>query len=301
MAMRLWLTLFASFVFFLTSAQAATIYTTVFNVLESKETERILVLSGADGRVYKTYKNDSKLKMLKSYIGQIVRIDYYTSGKEALIDRIRPASRYEVDEKTYDLNHFQYNQLRQFAPTELQSVEEATKVFNNMINDGDKRRTQCFKRAHIWAYDMWAKTGIFSQKIFIFYTVRYQELEDWDWWFHVAPMVLVKGEEYVFDGTFMTKPITLKAWKDHFIKTDKITCPVIDKYQDYENNQWKRLCYLMKVPMYFLRPYDIENRDKKGEERNHWVLEELQDARRAFKGWEKDYEALTTGKPTRKF
>lgn len=301
MAIKSWLLLALSFVLFQSLAQAETVYTTVFNVFESQRTERILILSGVDGRIYKTFKSEEQLKRMKSFIGRVVRLDYTTNSKEAVITKIQLANAAEVDSATMDLNHFRYNQLRQFAPTDLQTIEKATTVFKEMLNDGDKGRSQCFKRAHMWSFDMWSKLGISSEKLFIFYTKRYAILEDFEWWFHVAPMVTAGGEEYVMDGTFMTKPITVKEWKDHFIKSDKITCPVIDKYQDFENNQWNRLCYLMKVPMYYFSPLDIEFRDKKGEERNHWVLEELQDARKAFKNWEETYEGLDTGKFGRKY
>lgn len=301
MAIKFWLIISAVFVFTINTVKAETIYTTVFNVFESIKTERLLVLSGVDGRIYKTFKNEEQLKRMKSLVGKVVRLDYTTNGKEAVITNIQLAQPNEVDTRTMDLNFFQYNQLREFAPTDLQSVEKTTKIFNNMLNDGDKGRSQCFKRAHMWSYDMWSKLGVQSEKLFIFYTKRYAILEDFEWWFHVAPMVTVAGEEYVMDGTFMTKPITVKEWKDYFIKTDKITCPVIDKYQDFENNQWNRLCYLMKVPMYYFSPLDIEARDKKGIERNHWILEELQDARKAFKNWEEVYEGLDTGKFVRKY
>lgn len=301
MAIKSWLTLVACFLAFQSIAKADTVYTTVFNVFESSKTERLLILSGVDGRIYKTFKNDEQKKRMKSLVGRIVRLDYVNQGKEAVITNIQVAQAGEVDERTADLNHFRYNQLRQFAPTDLQSVEKATEIFNNMLNDGDKGRSQCFKRAHMWAYDMWSKLNISSEKIFIFYTKRYAILEDFEWWFHVAPVVTAGGVEYVMDGTFMEKPITIKEWKDYFIKSDKITCPVVDKYQDFEDNQWNRLCYLMKVPMYYFSPLNIEGRDKQGIERNHWVLDELQDARRAFKNYEETYEGLDTGKSTTKY
>ena len=301
MAIKLWLALFASFLAFQSIAKAETVYTTVFNVFESTMTERILVLSGVDGRIYKTVKNEANLNRMKSMVGRIVRLDYNINGKEAVITNIQLANPNEVDARTMDLNRFQYNQLREFAPTDLQTVEKATEIFDKMLNDGDKGRSQCFKRAHMWAFDMWSKLNISSEKLFIFYTKRYAILEDFEWWFHVAPMVTVAGEEYVMDGTFMQKPITVKEWKDYFIKSDKITCPVVDKYQDFENNQWNRLCYLMKVPMYYFSPLNIENRDKQGTERNHWMLDELQDARRAFKNWEENYEGYDNGKKTTKF
>lgn len=286
---------------FQSTVYAETIFTTVFNVFESIKTERLLVLSGVDGRVYKTFKTEANVERMKSLVGKVVRLDYSLQGREAIITNIQVALPGEVDEKTLDLNHFRYNQLREFAPTELQSLDRAKDIFNNMLNDGDKGRSQCFKRAHMWAFDMWSKLNINSEKIFIFYTKRYAALEDFEWWFHVAPVVNVAGEDYVMDGTFMEKPITIKEWLTYFIRTDKITCPLIDKYQDFEDHQWQRLCYHIKVPMYYFRPLDIENRDKSGTQRNHWVLEELQDARKAFRNWEENYEGLDTGKSTKKF
>ncbi len=298
---KLWLILFASFLAFQSIAKAETVYTTVFNVFESVRTERLLVLSGVDGRIYKTVKNEANLKRMKSLVGRIVRLDYNVNGNEAVITNIQIANPNEVDARTMDLNHFQYNHLRAFAPTDLQSVEKATEIFDSMLNDGDKNRSQCFKRAHMWSFDMWSKLGIQSEKLFVFYTKRFAILEDFEWWFHVAPVVTASGVDYVLDGTFMERPMPIKEWAAFFMRTDKVKCPVIEKYQDFEDNQWNRLCYLMKVPMYYLSPLNIEERDKKGTERNQWVLEELQDARRAFKNWEKVYEGYDNGKQTTKF
>lgn len=304
MTTKLWFTLLAFTMFAHTWAvRAESVITTVFNVFESERTERILVLSGTDGRIYKMRKSEANLKRLKGMVGQVVVVDYAEVSEEAIINSIEVARANQVDQRTMDLNHFQYNELRTFAPTDLQSYEAANTLFQSMLNDGDKGRSQCFKRAHMWAYDMWSQMGISSQKLFIFYTKRYSILEDFEWWFHVTPLVTVNGVDYTMDGTFMEKPVTIKEWKDHFIKSDKITCPMIDNYLKFDNDlhpeyQWNRLCYLMKTPMYNFRPLDIEDRDLRGIKRNHWVLEELQDARRAFKNSDRTYEGLDTGKQT---
>ncbi len=301
MSIKQWL-LVLGMLFSLTS-QAGEIFTTVFNVLDVKDPEKkaLLVLSGADGRVYRSVKNEETEKYLKSLTGQVVKLSFTTDGTKNNITSIHPVSVGEVDQTTYDLNHFQYNELRKFAPTELQSVEQATQVFNDLLNDGDKGRSQCFKRAHMWAYDMWSTMGINSQKIFMFYTARYQMVDEFEWWFHVAPLVSVKGVDYVLDGTFMQKPVTVKEWTNFFMQTDKINCPAITNYKQYEDNQWTKLCYTMKAPMYYFRPLDLEMRDKQGAKKNNWVLPELQDARRAFKGWEETYEGLDSGKSTTKY
>ena len=285
-------------------AQAETVITTVFNVYESKRSEALMILSGVDGRVYKTKKEKDLLNHLNSLKGKVVALSFTHANDDLMMTGIRPVAPGEVDQRTMDLNHFQYNQLRTFAPTDLQSPEHAQEIFDSMLNDGDRRRSQCFKRAHIWAYDMWSKLGINSQKIFIFYASRYIMLEDnADWWFHVAPMVVVKGEEMVLDGTFMQKPVSVTEWKSYFIRSDKITCPILKNYSSYQEPgaQFKKLCYLMKVPMYHFSPLDIEARDINGVQRNNWVLDELQDARRAFKGYEDTYEGLDSGKPTTKY
>lgn len=288
-------TLFITFIMSVaTTLRAEVIYTTVFNVIESKKSNELLVLSAADGRVYRTQKTDLNLKRMKSFIGSLVQLESYGSK----ISSIRKTLPNEVNQQEFDTNHFRYNELREFAPTNLKSLSEAKELFNTMLNDGDKRKSQCFKRAHIWAYDMWSKLGIKSQKIFLFYTERYYTIDDFEWWFHVAPVVTVDGVDYVLDGTFTEAPMTVPEWKSFFMKSEKINCPEITHYSQYKDHQWNKLCYLMKTSMYQFRPDDIMERDYNGVKRNHWILEELQDARRAFKDYEKTYEGLDTGKPT---
>lgn len=297
MAIKKWFTLIVFFLLTMSFAQAEELYTTVQNVIESVRTEKLLVLSGADGKVYKTgKKTEDSVKYYKSFIGQVVKLTYSVSGKDLLISNIQRTTPAEADPAVFDLNHFEFNTKRSFTPTNL-TTEQANHAFTSMLNDGDKSRSQCFKRAHIWSFDLWSKMKINSEKVFIFYTQRQIQLEENEWWFHVAPLVTVNGEAVVLDGTFMDKPTPLKAWKDFFIKSKMINCPIAKNYDEYTKNQWTKLCYLMKVPMYHLSPLDIENRDTKNIQRNHWVLEELQDARRAFKGYMESYEGLDTGKP----
>src|SRR5688500_18275351 len=100
MAIKAWLILFASFFFFQSWARADVIFTTVFNVIESKKTERLLVLSGADGRIYKMAKTDGTKKLLKSLTGQVVKLSFYDNGREAIITSIDRASSAEVDPQT---------------------------------------------------------------------------------------------------------------------------------------------------------------------------------------------------------
>lgn len=282
-------------------AQAANVITTVFNVFDSETSKHHLILSAADGRIYRSPITKESKKFFSGLVGQIVNIEYEEQATGALITDIRPVDPETLDDPTLEHNYFTYSELRQFAPTDLQSPIVVEDVFKSMLNDGDKRRSECFKRAHIWAFDMWSKQGIFSEKIFIFYTKRYAILEDFKWWFHVAPMVRANGEEFVLDATFMDKPSSVKDWITYFMRTDKITCPEIQHYDEVDKNQWKKLCLIMKTSMFHFSPLDIEFRDRRGMKRNHWVLPELQDARRAFKNYETVYEGLDNGKPTKTF
>lgn len=284
------------------NAKADTVITTIFNVLESKKNEKLLlILSGADGRVYKVTKTKDALKFYKNLTGAVVNIEYAVNGQnEAIITKVSPVDSTQVDTATLDLNLFRYNELRQFAPTELQSEDKAKKIFES-LNDGDKGWSQCYNRAHMWSYEMWSRLNIHSQKIFIFYTERFFLLEKFDWWFHVAPLVTIEGgKELVMDKTFMKEPADIKSWLNFFMKTDKITCPEIKAYQEYDKSHWNKLCVYMKTPMFTYDPMDIEKRDKEGFQKNHWDLEEMAKARKAFKHWDEEYEGLEPIKESKK-
>lgn len=277
-------------------ALAGETLTTVVSVVDSMKTGRILMLSAVDGRVYKTEPTEGMKKHLEGFINRPVRLVWSERGDERLVTHIEALNPNAVAAEGLDLNPFAPSADRDVPVTDVGTFKNAERIFNT-LNDGDKSRSQCFKRAHIWAWDMWSNFGVQSQKMFVFYTRRYIQLEEFDWWFHVAPMVTAGGVDYVFDRTYFKKPVTVKEWKEKFMKAS-ITCSDMDNIATYDNNQWSRLCFLMKTPMWYFRPLDIRNRDEKGIEKNNWVLMELQDARRAFKDGEEIYEALDTGKRT---
>lgn len=272
-------------------ALAADTITNVVTVVDSLKTKRLLVLSSVDGRVYKTESTKEMKTYLETLRGRTVNINYSEVNGEAIINSITPD-----DARGEDVDFFTRNERRDLAPTDVGGMEQVQRLFG-LQNDGDKSRSQCFKRAHMWAYDMWVREGIIGQKIFIFYSKRYIQLEEFDWWFHVAPVVTSGGVEYVMDKTFLDKPVTIPEWKQKFMKAS-VTCDMIETYGQYESRPWNRLCFLMKTPMWYFRPADIRARDYDGIEKNNWAIMELQDARRAFKDAEEKYEALDTGKRT---
>lgn len=272
-------------------ALAADTVTNIVTVVDSLKTKRLLVLSSVDGRVYKTESTKEMKAYLESIRGRTVNINFSEVNGEAIINSVTLD-----DARGEDVDFFTRNERRDLTPTDVGAVDQVQRLFG-LQNDGDKSRSQCFKRAHMWAFDMWTREGIISQKIYIFYSKRYIQLEEFDWWFHVAPVVVSNGIEYVLDKTFLDKPVTIPEWKQKFMKAS-VTCDTIEHYDQYETRPWNRLCFLMKTPMWYFRPADIRARDHQGIEKNNWVLMELQDARRAFKDGEEKYEALDTGKRT---
>jgi Glutaminase len=274
------------------AAHAADLVTTVNSVVE--DSKQILIVAGANGRIYKAPNSEKNLKLLKSYKNKVVTL----SSENYNITNIRPA----IATEDQDVNKFAYSADRKVVTSDLGSYAKAQELFDDFMNESDKRRSECFKRAHIWSYDLWSKKNLTTEKIFIFYTERYNAYENGEkrqWGFHVAPLTKINGVDYVLDATFLRKPVTVKEWMAHFIKSPNITCPMIDKYSDYENDkvQWSRLCFIMKTPMHYFSPADLQERDK-GVQRNHWLMEELQDSREMFKDWKDRYFALDTGKKT---
>jgi hypothetical protein len=212
--------------------------------------------------------------------------------------------------------------------------------------------SQCFNRALIWSHDMSilrnmnprvvAKnpsaeikyndlrarhTGIKSMKAFLFFSKKYIDLCDdrkgCKWWFHVAPYVKSGDKELVLDREFMKTPQELQAWATSWSFVGKFeektgiditSCPIIAKYQEYENADaeftsysaamterykdedvareqlirenrgFNKFCMIRKVPMYYYDPHSIEYFDKgQVPERNSFNEDDIKAALKHFK------------------
>lgn len=144
-------------------------------------------------------------------------------------------------------------------PTLVESMAKAELLFKDMRRA--RGESECFNRAHVWSYELFTKHQIVSQKMFIFFTIRYIREHDFEWWFHVAPMILVnensKMAEKVIDRTFSKGPRDIEAWKTIFIGKD-IQCPTVTKYSDQADYPFTNDCYFMKAPMHVHQPLDLE-------------------------------------------
>jgi hypothetical protein len=177
--------------------------------------------------------------------------------------------------------------LVNFEPTVLQNMDEATNVFKNFRRK-ETPWSQCYNRAHVWAYETKNRFNINTMKVFMFYTTKYIREYNFPWWFHVAPLTLVSEDggisEKVLDPYFAKNPLTLKDWTKLFIQ-NRPTCPVISQYSDFQKNERDEYCYLYKSSMYYVQPIDLENFEKYGKTKTQWKNFEIKRAYRNSYGF----------------
>lgn len=193
----------------------------------------------------------------------------------------------------------QLKTLGNYQPTVVASESAALSLYNSLPTETFKPSSGCFQRAHNWSFQLSQRNRISSMKVFLFFTERYKREFDYEWMYHVAPLLPVKKadgsvEEMVFDPTFVTapswatgaeranfdnKPITIQEWIKYFIHPD-VECPVIENYQDYFEYQERYYCYIMKTPMFTYIPVNIE---EETEVRTAWRPGDLDQMKKAFK------------------
>jgi hypothetical protein len=115
-------------------------------------------------------------------------------------------------------------------------------------------------------------------KVFMFFTAKYIREYHYQWWFHVSPFTYVKANdevsERVLDYYFMKEPVSMRTWSDHFI-APKTECPTVNHYSEYDQHQYDSYCYLMKVPMYYWQPQDLEKLEQDQTQRLNFVPDEI--------------------------
>lgn len=165
-----------------------------------------------------------------------------------------------------------------YNPTVVSSGRDAKYYFNqSRISRGE---TQCFNRAHVWAYELWKKHQVKSQKIFLFFSRKYIREHNFGWWFHVAPMLIVDEwlggkTEKVVDPRYITAPRSIDWWIGKFVSGD-LTCPEIKKYSEYADYPYSENCYILKAPMYIHQPLDLEMLEVWGVQKNDFARLDLE-------------------------
>jgi hypothetical protein len=175
----------------------------------------------------------------------------------------------------------------QYQVANLSSMEQAQSLIDSETRD-TTQNSICANRADIWSFIMNKNTNLQVGKVFIHFTAEGEATESAAWAYHVAPYVLVNGEEMVLDsafGVFHGQPTPLADWTNYFGKSRN--CVVLDPTHNpahlalEQNNlpndnvnpntftrgaprqypATEGICYIRKVPMYYVYPIDVYGAD----------------------------------------
>lgn len=194
---------------------------------------------------------------------------------EAELSSSKLMSRIENKSRTLFLDDSSY---------EVTAVPDAQipEIFDRM-NPFMRRKSECSDRAHVWTWDEFQKSGIKSEKAFLFLTDTYIKRHRYKWWFHVAPMyTTTSGKKYVLDKQFYDHPTLLSKWIGDLVFT-KLECVKDFRFIDYDAGaDQSQDCYFKSEPMYYYVPADIRAFEL-GRQKTNWSMPEVNGARsRAF-------------------
>lgn len=163
-----------------------------------------------------------------------------------------------------------------YQPSVLGSTAEAEQFFQR-LDWNVNHKSQCYQRAHYWAYSMWNRASLKSMKVFLFFTRKYIRAYNYKWWFHVAPFVYAGGFEMVLDPEFVRHAMQIDRWSHVFVRARE-NCVAAATYREYEQGEYLHYCYFRKVPMYHYQPLDVKYSDRNNTERTNWVSWELRNS-----------------------
>jgi len=223
----------------------------------------------ANGRVAKLSPVSSEiLQELKTYKEKHSIISISLNEERQIVSmKLLKDSKEEEENKTqaYPLSSGVY------VPTIIPGINLARGHFLDARKN--EKESQCFNRAHVWAFEWRTKQKIYSSKVWLFFTRRYIRRFNFEWWFHVSPYFHVYEDsgirEKVMDVKYARGPISIQRWTDIFIRNNA-SCPVVKTYSeqaDFPESAW---CFVMKSSMYYYQPVDLENSEKFGTQRFTW-------------------------------
>lgn len=186
-----------------------------------------------------------------------------------------------------------------FSPLVVTSEEDIYDLFSEVYPyDAElyDANDNCFNRAQYWSRDVQVYLNEYdltqgTDKVFIFFSNAYIKKHDHKWWYHVAPVVyqgtpnerysvLDEGSQpcsnpkrcktWVFDGTFLGDPVSLKDWLTAFAPhadgSEKgMPCKKISTLDDYYDNNHKPICMYIVRSMFHYAPSDLKRRQM-----NNW-------------------------------
>ncbi len=135
-------------------------------------------------------------------------------------------------------------------------------LFKNMDRSFMKvGQSICANRALMWLYELKRDHNIDGSKVFLFYTDKKGQSSLRQWWYHVAPIINEKGEEWVMDAGFSSvkSPMSVSNWLKHFVGSnncyeitpaDKDLIALMDQGRQFPETTFrgKYDCYYAKAP-----------------------------------------------------
>lgn len=171
------------------------------------------------------------------------------------------------------------NLLATYVPTTIASMDVAKKYFKEARYY--PKDSQCFNRAMVWSYEWWKKHSLKSNKILMYFTRTYIRRYNFEWWWHIAPMVHVmdngKVVERVMDVKYTRGPLEIPKWTNIFMRNDA-PCQVITKYSDYADNPYVGECYLQRANMYTYQAADLQMLEAWGYTKDKFLMDEVRGA-----------------------
>ncbi len=265
----------------------------------------VYLIYGTDGRIYEIDQSKRKLielsyQALENRVAIDLKIENDTTTDDILGKRSQIKSAQLTDKILREEIHqiksnfeLQKNReqntasLKNAYVTNVESEAVAKNLFFTMRTD-TKSRSQCFNRAHVWAWELNKRyikgRKIQVGKIWLFFTKKYIRNYDYKWWFHIAPYITVNHDLRVLDRSFTDGPKSEREWTDRFIKS-KQSCPEVFKYSDYREHQMTEDCYVIKSSVFYWQPWQVKNVELQGEERTEWLYGELKAAYRNAISW----------------
>lgn len=225
-----------------------------------------------DGRVIYNSSSDKK-SMLFYPRGTLVEIEL-TSDHELISLKAAEGIQFS------DTSEVKYFPRPGYRSSTYSTYSEA-QISLDSFRFPDAFGSQCYDRAHIWAYEAGLFSSNYLKKMWLFFSDHYIETNKFKWWFHVAPVAKVnmKGinEPRIMDRAFSQFPLKIKIWTDLFM-VQKQECRLVSYYTDYSEHPNEDDCYLIESNPYYWQPRDLEKLAKKSIMKSRYIETDISHA-----------------------
>lgn len=274
--MNRWSFSFLLMFFNLSNVYAREIYSKIMSIMDHHSDKKSLVLLG-QGEVLKA--NFAQTKLLVTSNSTLWREMSYRFSVDSDNNLISFSPVSLKNHKMFMGEKMPFKNLN-YRPSSISDDHLLQELFNSSKKNYLKD-SQCFHRAHVWTYEWRKNLNLFSQKSWLFFTPRFIRENNFKWWFHVAPMVLVKKDEKlkrrVLDIKYAKAPLPIKEWTEIFVKNDS-NCTEINQYSEYVLFPESNDCYIMTSSMYEYIPLDLERSELEKMTKTKWHKAEVNES-----------------------